>query len=65
MSASKPFPARFDSTCDSCGFDIEEGEDIRLDDGVPIHANGDCDSDACDEEDEIQQKFGTFLNGFS
>ncbi len=65
MSASRPFPARFDGLCDACGFPIEAGEDIRIDDGVPIHANGSCDSNACDEEDEIHEKFGTFLDGFS
>lgn len=64
MSASRPFPALYGGTCESCGFDFEEGEDIRLDEGDAIHANGSCDSDACDEETEIQRKFGTFLDGF-
>lgn len=45
MSASKPFPARFDSSCDECGGFIEEGDEIRMSDGAAIH-------DECWDDDE-------------
>lgn len=51
--------AAFDGLCFECGVDIFQGDDIVMTDDGAVHAE--CDT----LDDEIQEKFGTFLSGFA
>jgi hypothetical protein len=39
---SRPFAARFGGTCSGCGWDLEEGNEIVMWNGVPYHFDEEC-----------------------